>query len=104
MITILVTWVLLEYVRAVVLTVRGAPMARASTRVREVSLRYRRAVVCRVRIEHGARPDAGARPALSDGRHRLAGGLAPDLRGRGPRLGRCAGHDRRRPRLPGLRG
>src|SRR3954469_16905809 len=111
MITILVTWVLLRVRACGALTVRGegdrtlkwANTASTSTRVSEVSLRCRRAVVCRVRIEHGARPDAGARAALSDGRHRLAGGVAPDLRRRGPRLGRCSGHDRRGPRIPGVR-
>src|ERR1700712_3304489 len=111
MITILVTWVLLEVRACGGLTVRGegdrtlkwANTASASARVRKVSLRCRRADVCRVRIEHGARPDAGARAALSDGRLRLAGGVAPDLRRRGPRLGRCPGHHRRGPGIPGLR-
>src|SRR3569833_4756823 len=111
MITILVTWVLPRVRACGALTVRGegdrtlkwANTASTSTRVSEVSLRWRRAVVCRARSEHGARPDAGARAALSDGRHRLAGGVAPDLRRRGPRLGWCPGDDRRGPGGPGLR-
>src|SRR5690606_40430404 len=47
-----------------------------------------RASVRRVRIEHGSGPDEQARPALADGGHRLATGLAVDLRWGGLRLGR----------------
>ena len=66
--------------------------------------RHRRASLRRVRLEPGPGPHAGLLPAFADGRHRLAGRLAADLRRRGPpRLGGRGHHDRRVARRPGLR-
>src|SRR6266508_1424187 len=67
--------------------------------------RDRRASLRRVWLEPRPGPDAGLLPVLADGRHRLAGRLAVDLRRRGhPRLGGRGHHDRRVRGRPGLRG
>src|SRR5690606_23362016 len=46
-----------------------------------------RACLRRLRQQHGSQADGPARPALADARHRLAAGLAADVRRRGQRLG-----------------
>ena len=51
-----------------------------------------RAPLRRLRLQPGPGPDAHPVPALAVRRHRLAAGLAADLRRRGSGLGRRAGH------------
>src|SRR5580704_94101 len=52
-----------------------------------------------LRQQYGPRADGAPLPAFSPGRHRLAGGVAADIRRRGPRLGGSSRH-RRRGRWP----
>src|SRR5690606_2649080 len=56
----------------------GATAVRADNR-RDDRYPERRAVVRRLRVQHGSRPDDEARPALADVGDRLADGLAADL-------------------------
>ena len=58
-------------------------------------LSFSRADLRRLRVEHASRADAAAGTALPDGRHGVAARLAADVRRRGHRLGRRAGHRRR---------
>src|ERR1700736_994330 len=66
-------------------------------------LSFPRAALRRVRVEHGSRADAQARTALAEGRTWRAARGGFDVRGRGHGLGGGPRHDRRGPRLEGVR-
>src|SRR5256886_6026317 len=67
--------------------------------------RHRRASLRRLRLEPRPRSHARLLLVLAHGRHRMARGLAADLRRRGrTRLGGRRHHDRRVARRPGVRG
>src|SRR3954449_6276953 len=77
--------------------VRGSAEVGSGTRARwpapvdrvRPALPCGRAAVRRLRVEHGSGADEGACPALADGGHGVAHGLAADVRRRGLRVGRC---------------
>src|ERR1700756_4281273 len=62
-----------------------------------------RGTIRRLRQQHGSGADASALPAFPAAGHRVAGGLAPEFRGRRARLGRCPHYGRRGPGATGLR-
>src|SRR6185437_9155981 len=67
-------------------------------------LRFPRAALRRVWLEHASRADAAACTPFPDGRNRLAARLAADVRRRGHRLGGRPGHGGRGSDVEGLRG
>ena len=73
-------------------TIRSANVGSPRARSR---LSFPRAALRRLRVEHASRADAAACTPLADGRNRLVARLAADVRRRGHRLGRRAGHRRR---------
>src|SRR5215469_12148010 len=72
------------------------PIGRTRTLINRVD-------VCRVRREHGPGADGQAVPALTGAGHRLARGLAADIRRCGPGLGGSPADGRRGERPPGIR-